>query len=1288
MTKMSTRILSLILAVFMVVSMVTVFTLPAFAAEADEEEEYVIDYESFFNKGEGGQPDYFNDNVFLIDPKWDDEELVDNRSITFEYLGVPREIRCDTAHHFNNWKDAETSAYSHEFLNGNNIYSYVPVFIFAPGTYTEQIHFPTSAIIIGANAGISPNAELSAEEWTAEKIGENKGWKANENRKTETIFKGGIRQESRVPTAGGDGQPFTGSEDERFAFWLQQAKNAGKDPKLTVVIDGVTITSGMFINHYDHASKSGSTLVPNLKYGNSELANDSRRKINVTFDNCIIDSTYVVNCSNGAHNIPEITVKNSEIKKSGSDLIKRDIKSATFKNVYFHDFTGEASLWNVSNLVNTNLIATNAGSGTYASDFGNKVDTVVDGCVFYNFNVTNPNFFLVGPYLRMNSSGESPSIQLASSTFTHTFNNNIFYDVAPNTQKDYIINAFDVDKSSNVTVNVTNNQFYQSEGKSVYSPFEFTANHKKNNDVINYSGNVATGAIATQEYAPTRIFNNDLKYGITVDGVTLNTENTVVYVGNYNPLPAAEIPLLYAQDGQSFYISSFAGTKYRFEIDNKNVFPYSNNINITGDTTKNVILLSADYGNISLNCPANIYGVGVGINPNDATKAAAENNYDWTANPAFDIYGKTTVGSIGILADIEGEVSVNGVTLTGGILDNTRTDLEKGALGITVKNTVLDDTGVSSATEWFNLANARSMNSAADEKAVECGKAYADSFTLENVRVANSALHAKIFNDYVPANVTVNGLYVDGNASGKSSASLGSFMLGANNKNGSLTVINSNIRNGQNADSVIDVKTYAGSQLTQVTDHKYAVTVKNNIFVNAARDRGSVVKVNTGLVSALNVSANRFINTNNATGVVIGATVTHTDAETVALKNNVIASCNSFTGYDDAQKIASFGFGDADPAVVDHAFGEPVPNGDATCINVGTATVTCTQCGVSEQVAGTAFGDHKWDDGVYNNDATCTSDGTKTQTCTVCTTETQKVTAPGTKLDHEFKEDAYVADNNALCYKAGTETAKCTWCDAKNTRENAEKYPATGAHVFGEYVYDNNATYRADGTKTAKCKTEGCTVTHTVTAEGTKLPAPADVDSTKKFTDVNAGKWYTKAIDHATSYGLVSGVTTTTFGVDVEINRGMFITILARIAGIDTGKDANNAAVTKFTDVKAGKYYAAAIAWANANNIVSGKSETTFEPETAITRQELAVMIVNFAKQQGITLTAAEDAIAFADADTIAKFAKTAVATCQKADIINGYNEGGKAVFKPKDTATRAEAAQMLYKFHKDFYLK
>ena len=76
------------------------------------------------------------------------------------------------------------------------------------------------------------------------------------------------------------------------------------------------------------------------------------------------------------------------------------------------------------------------------------------------------------------------------------------------------------------------------------------------------------------------------------------------------------------------------------------------------------------------------------------------------------------------------------------------------------------------------------------------------------------------------------------------------------------------------------------------------------------------------------------------------------------------------------------------------------------------------------------------------------------------------------------------------------------------------------------------------------------------------------------------------------------------------------------------------------------------------------------------------------AKAKNITLKTTVKAVKFADDASIAKWAKNAVASCQTAGIISGYNEGGKTTFKPTNTATRAEAAQMIYKFVTEYVEK
>ncbi len=255
----------------------------------------------------------------------------------------------------------------------------------------------------------------------------------------------------------------------------------------------------------------------------------------------------------------------------------------------------------------------------------------------------------------------------------------------------------------------------------------------------------------------------------------------------------------------------------------------------------------------------------------------------------------------------------------------------------------------------------------------------------------------------------------------------------------------------------------------------------------------------------------------------------------------------------------------------------------------------------------------------------------------------------------------------------------------------ASTVPETESKIYWFSEDESVATVDQNGRVTAIREGETFIVAaadgiYTACAVTTK--APAIVDSSKVFTDIKAGKWYSDAVDYAYSYGFIAGVSKTEFGLSQPVTRGMFITILARIAGVDTSTAANKKATTKFTDVKTGKFYTAAIKWASENGVVSGLTDTTFGPDVSIERQQLCVMIVNFAKYMGVELEATKSAITFKDSNKFAKYAKNAIAICQKANIISGYAVSGGYEFRPTNTATRGEAAQILYKFHKDFVMK
>ena len=175
------------------------------------------------------------------------------------------------------------------------------------------------------------------------------------------------------------------------------------------------------------------------------------------------------------------------------------------------------------------------------------------------------------------------------------------------------------------------------------------------------------------------------------------------------------------------------------------------------------------------------------------------------------------------------------------------------------------------------------------------------------------------------------------------------------------------------------------------------------------------------------------------------------------------------------------------------------------------------------------------------------------------------------------------------------------------------------------------------------------------------------------FTDIT-GHWAADNILFAVSRGLLSGTSDTTFSPDTGMTRGMFMTALGRLAGINP----DSYQTGKFTDVKADAYYAPYVNWAAQTGIVEGVTATTFEPDTNINREQMAVIMKNYAAKLGYDLPQTLKAVTFADNTQISSWAKDAVKSMQQAGILAGKNENK---FDPKGTATRAEVATVLRRF-------
>lgn len=174
------------------------------------------------------------------------------------------------------------------------------------------------------------------------------------------------------------------------------------------------------------------------------------------------------------------------------------------------------------------------------------------------------------------------------------------------------------------------------------------------------------------------------------------------------------------------------------------------------------------------------------------------------------------------------------------------------------------------------------------------------------------------------------------------------------------------------------------------------------------------------------------------------------------------------------------------------------------------------------------------------------------------------------------------------------------------------------------------------------------------------------------FIDVNPNSWYYSAIEFVYNKGIMNGVTASSFNPDGTITRGMIVTMLWRMAGEPSAVSAG------FADVAADSYYAKAIAWAAKNGIIEGYSASSFGPNDAITREQLATVLYRYAKYLGYTTTGSSLS-GYYDASRVSSWAKDAMGWAVKNGVVTGLSS---TWLNPNGTASRAEAAQMFMNFY------
>ncbi|MEG2187523.1 MAG: S-layer homology domain-containing protein, partial [Clostridia bacterium] len=179
-------------------------------------------------------------------------------------------------------------------------------------------------------------------------------------------------------------------------------------------------------------------------------------------------------------------------------------------------------------------------------------------------------------------------------------------------------------------------------------------------------------------------------------------------------------------------------------------------------------------------------------------------------------------------------------------------------------------------------------------------------------------------------------------------------------------------------------------------------------------------------------------------------------------------------------------------------------------------------------------------------------------------------------------------------------------------------------------------------------------------------------DDFAKFIDVK-GHWAESAMRFVFENEIMSGMSQITFEPETELSRAMLVTMLYRI----DGKPAVSSKPS-FKDVASGMWYTDAIAWAEANKIISGMGDGNFAPNASIQRQQMAAILYRYMQFKGRDVSGSSELTAFTDAKMIGDWALPAMKWAVQEKLISGRTA---STLEPLGTAKRAEVAMVMMRW-------
>ena len=175
------------------------------------------------------------------------------------------------------------------------------------------------------------------------------------------------------------------------------------------------------------------------------------------------------------------------------------------------------------------------------------------------------------------------------------------------------------------------------------------------------------------------------------------------------------------------------------------------------------------------------------------------------------------------------------------------------------------------------------------------------------------------------------------------------------------------------------------------------------------------------------------------------------------------------------------------------------------------------------------------------------------------------------------------------------------------------------------------------------------------------------------FNDVKANDWFYDAVEYAYNNELFAGTSASKFSPNVTMTRGMLATVLYSMEGSPAVSG-----TSAFSDVAKGAWYYDAVRWAAKKGIVSGYDNGKFGPDDIVTREQMALILNQYAAMKGYDVSAAGSLNGFTDKTAVSDWAEKAVQWAVGEKLLSGKGNG---ILDPKSGATRAEVAQILMRF-------